>query len=96
MSLSNEVSNDHAARQHEKERSTFFLFTICYAVAVIPLLYVLSIGPVDWLVAGDYLATDVPYYERPLYSLANRLPVFDRFLDWYVSDVWGVYQPLLR
>lgn len=59
-------------------------------------MYVLSIGPMDWLVANDRLPNAVLYYQRPLYSVTCYNGWFDCFLDWYVTDVWGVYQPLLR
>jgi hypothetical protein len=58
--------------------------------------YVLSVGPADYLVERESLPSNVLSYQRPLYAVADSWPAFGRFLDWYVSDLWKVYQPLLR
>jgi hypothetical protein len=77
-------------------RSSIFDKPILWIAAVFLVGYPLSIGPIDKLVEKEFLPNVVLYYERPLYALADKSTAFDRFLHWYVSDVWQVDEPLLR
>jgi hypothetical protein len=48
------------------------------------LLYVLSIGPAYRFLPGSAL----PTLYRPLIQLENHCKPLDRFLTWYMEDVW--------
>jgi hypothetical protein len=53
-------------------------------------IYVLSVGPVAKLNQTGLVpdSAEVLYY--PLRVVCDCIPVFDRFIDWYLSDVWHV------
>jgi len=69
------------------ERSRTQLLVPVIAAFAIPLLYVLSLGPVEWLYdrgwlpASTYDAFDVFY--GPLEFLCDRWPWFREVLVWY-------------
>jgi len=83
----------HSSTQPRREHPRLTGLLLMLSLLV---FYVLSIGPVDRLVERQFLPMDVLYYERPLYAVADHVPALNRFLDFYVSDVWKVDQPSLR
>jgi hypothetical protein len=63
-------------------------------VFVLPVAYVLSIGPVMRLeMAGVYVPGTEPFY-RPLVFATMYSPRLDRAMRWYVWNVWHV--PMMK
>ena len=66
--------------------------TIGWIAAVLiclPVLYFLSIGPAIRLVdRGTFNQSVVKSFYLPVLILADRSETFNRFLDWYVTDIW--------
>jgi hypothetical protein len=60
------------------------------------LAYLLSVGPIDYLVEHGVLPMEVLRYQVPLYSIASHLTALGRLLDWYIEKVWRVNQAVLR
>ena len=61
-------------------------------VIVLLVLYVLSFGPVAWLIpsSGINVMTAYPVFSRvyfPLFWLAKKVKPFGDFLEWYI-DLW--------
>jgi hypothetical protein len=58
------------------------------AALLAPLAYVLSVGPVAWLIDGGYIDPDrgeAAYL--PLRLISEQSSTFARFLEWY-ADWW--------
>ncbi len=72
----------------ERERRSSLAVMLVIGVAMLPVLYVLSIGPMMWLSANGYIpprvSASVPLY-APLQWTADRWPAFDSLLDWYTG-----------
>lgn len=70
--------------------STFWFIT---AVLSLPLLYVLSTGPIGYLHDEGFI--DEPYSRlfamsyMPLWWLCEVCEPFSLALDWYLRDLWG-------
>jgi hypothetical protein len=63
---------------------------------LLPVLYVLSVGPVTrcfWYINGGAPPPLQNFY-APLGVLADHVPPFRTFLDWYIDTFW-VPQPTL-
>ena len=58
-----------------------FRFT---TVAPLVLIYVLSIGPAEWLVVNRHLSDDAIDFYRPVFALADKFKPADRSLVWYI------------
>lgn len=53
---------------------------------LLPVAYVLSIGPVNWLVTNDYLDSAGPrWFYTPLRLLAERSQMANQIFVWYLS-----------
>jgi len=52
---------------------------------LLPLTYLLSIGPVYWLMAQGYLTPIAESIYYPLTLLAKYCPPFGDAIDWYIS-----------
>jgi hypothetical protein len=64
-----------------------FAILIAIAIVLLPLLYVLSFGPVIWLVKHRYLpdAAALSTIYLPLQFAADQFPAFERSLKWYIE-----------
>ena len=74
----------------EQGRSGLLLFRVVAALIlllVLLVLYVLSIGPVAWLVGHKFIPESpaIDTFYSPLDWLAVQLPLFSRFLEWYLG-----------
>ena len=72
----------------KRENRSGCLASTIIGLMLLPVLYVLSIGPVAWLVGNDLMSKwwlDVPY--SPLEVIADSWPPFARFLIWY-AELW--------
>ncbi|MGE4002224.1 MAG: hypothetical protein AB7I48_18600 [Planctomycetaceae bacterium] len=62
-----------------------------WGIALLPLVYTLSIGPVAWLLDHFHVPQDswpfgrMVLFYMPLEWLADRLPLFRDLLNWYLS-----------
>ena len=54
-------------------------------VVLLPALYVLSVGPVWWLMAHDYLRLGSDFVYWPLYAIMEACPPIRHLLNWYIS-----------
>jgi hypothetical protein len=56
----------------------------CFMILLLlPVLYVLSIGPVYWLVDMDYISSNVYVIYRPLHYLPDTITYpIDYYLNW--------------
>ena len=53
---------------------------------ILPFAYVLSIGPVNWLVTNDYVDSDrVRWFYLPLIHLAENSDAVGQVFVWYMS-----------
>jgi hypothetical protein len=53
---------------------------------LLPAAYVLSIGPVNWLVTNGYMDSDGPvWFYTPLRRLAERSETANKLYVWYLS-----------
>ena len=70
-------------------------------IIALPLLYVLSIGPVLKVSRANHTLEVNTFWigffvYLPLDSLAKNCKPFEQFLDWYIDDVWRVPPPSFR
>ena len=63
---------------------TLLVFLIVVGI-LLPVIYLVSIGPVYWLVAQGYLSIGVLNAYFPLEWLAHIFPPFHDAIDWYLS-----------
>jgi hypothetical protein len=79
---------DEPAKKESASRSVALSAGLAVAL-VLPILYVLSIGPAVWLSDQGYTGDPEsnPIY-RPLVWLVDTFPTFEEFIDWYV-DLWS-------
>jgi len=74
-------------------RSRFPVILIAAVVAALPMLYVLSVGPVGWLVNNEFidpdsgLGTVVGAIYTPLEAVAEFCPPFKLLIGWYL-ELW--------
>jgi hypothetical protein len=72
-----------------EQRFDLPLMMICLIVILLlPLAYLLSAGPVEWLMARDYIAYDNAYVDAFYYPgerLMEICPPLDRFVRQYLS-----------
>ena len=60
------------------------------AILLIPLAYLVSSGPVEWLMARGYVSYDNPYVEAFYYPgerLMEAFPPLNNFVRWYL-ELW--------
>jgi hypothetical protein len=65
--------------------STTLLICLVVVGILLPVVYILSIGPVYWLVAQGYLSIGAMTAYSPLEWLALNCPPFHDAIDWYLS-----------
>ena len=71
--------------KHSDRRSPAAV-VILVVLFLLPIAYVLSIGPVNWLVTNDYLDSDGPvWFYTPLRQLAERSETANKLYVWYLS-----------
>jgi hypothetical protein len=79
------------AREHEREiedRGSPDVFRMFVVFLVILVLYVGSTGPVVRICIHSKAGGAVQILYLSLVMLSNRCHSLDRFLDWYVNDLW--------
>jgi hypothetical protein len=79
--LSMAQSAGEQSREAESRKWTLSLF---WLMPVLVFIYVLSIGPAYRFFPGPAL----PVVYRPLTQLESRFKPLDRFMTWYMEDVW--------
>jgi hypothetical protein len=65
--------------------STTLLICLIVAGLLLPVIYILSIGPVYWLTSQGYLGTAAMTAFAPLELLAYYCPPFQDAMEWYLS-----------
>ncbi len=65
--------------------STTLLIWLVVIGLLLPLTYILSIGPVYWLIAQVYLTPSVESIYYPLGLLSRVSPSTQDALDWYIG-----------
>jgi len=81
------TTDHHDTEQPNRERGPV---VGCLAVAalVLPIVYVLSIGPAWWLYRRGYLSDSAAIVYAPLRLLGNNCKPIEDALRWYI-DLWG-------
>jgi hypothetical protein len=69
----------------KQPRSRLGGWPVVAAVLLLPVAYVLSTGPVCWLIQRNYLPNHADFVYWPLNALANFCPPIGRVLHWYIS-----------
>jgi len=85
-----ELRIEEQTAERADERGGFGLvrWVICVLLALI--LYVLSIGPVAKMtISGNFPLTVYSSMYSPLRAIASNYTPADRFLGWYVGEVWA-------
>jgi len=73
-----------------KSRSSRLTVAIIAAVVLVPIAYLLSIGPAAWLLGHDYIPEDVFItYLEPASFLARHCRPFHQAIEWYASLFTG-------
>jgi hypothetical protein len=72
----------------QQQRGGWGLFRIFWVLAVVVVLYVLSVGPVWRMSFGSKTAYRFLVVYTPLFRLADHSRPVSRFLEWYI-DVWS-------
>jgi hypothetical protein len=73
----------------ERSLSTIAAWAILAVMLLLPLLYVLSAGPAEWLLMHGYLSDGVfGWFYFPLSYLSERVGPLEAFLDFYL-ELWG-------
>lgn len=62
--------------------------TALIALALVALLYVLSVGPAAKLNKMGIVSGKCAMFYRPLSKLVDRSPAADRFFTWYIGRLW--------
>jgi hypothetical protein len=68
-----------------KAKESWWPAAIGVALLTLPVGYVLSFGPFLWLLDGDYVPKNSIVIYKPLVSLAESWPTFDKLLRWYIN-----------
>jgi len=76
--------------EKKKDRGGCSIVTIiCFGIALLPVLYVLSAGPVGTLLNHNLIPMWLAeILVTPLERLGNWSPVFGKFLKWY-GELWN-------
>ena len=70
-----------------KGRGCLLVAIVLTIVLLLPLTYVLSIGPAHWLCANGYLSEAAfNAYARPADSVLSRYKPLDDAFQWYLSQ----------
>jgi hypothetical protein len=67
-----------------KEQGRYHLHLLPWLLPLLAVLYVLSIGPAYHFFSGPAL----PVVYQPLAQLEFHCRPFDRFMRWYMEDIW--------
>jgi hypothetical protein len=74
----------------KQRRSSVGILRWCIVtIFTLPSLYVLSTGPVVRLCAAGIIPLSCVAIYSPLRTLVYRSGTFDKFLSWYMHDIWG-------
>lgn len=74
-------------REQTQGRSPAVAIAVC-AMLLLPALYLVSSGPVEWLMAQGYVSYDNPYVEAFYYPgerLMELCPPLNDFVRWWLS-----------
>ena len=85
--------NTDEHRYAERENGGWGVFRILWVLALLLLLYIGSTGPVLKVCyrfhTNDSVATTI---YAPLIIVCKHCSLIERFLDWYVKDLWRAYK----
>lgn len=73
--------------QEKQRRGGVAAAVVGMAFFLMPLLYVLSVGPAAQFYAGQQPPPWVMNFYAPIEYLANALPMFEATIEWYI-DFW--------
>ena len=81
------MAHDHEARDsHGKSRSAPIAIILIVLVVVLPLLYILSIGPAIWLLQSGYVGDEmIGAFYLPVIALHDNVPAIGHVLEKYVE-----------
>jgi hypothetical protein len=74
----------------EKERGggRSIIVVLCVVAVLLPVAYVASAGPMEWLMARGYVSYDNPYVKAFYYPgerLMELCPPLNQFVRWFLS-----------
>jgi hypothetical protein len=74
------------AKEEKSSRAAVIMLVVVVLFLLLPVLYVLSVGPVAWLITHEYLplSPDGPYF-WPIAFLCSHSAWFNSFMVWYLS-----------
>ena len=73
------------ADKHER-RFPALAAVLCVVVLLLPVVYVLSIGPAFWLMEHGYASSSVwEYTYYPVFWLSSKSELGRRLLEWYIN-----------
>jgi hypothetical protein len=72
----------------QRGRSSALTASLIVAVVVLPILYVLSVGPAAWLHMNGYVGDGIQLVYGPLRYVYENSAVAQQVLDWYLG-LWG-------
>ena len=64
-----------------------WLVVVAFGLALLPVLYVLSLGPYNWLVYNHYIQPGyegAEFFYGPIFVVSRQWPAFHKFLVWYM------------
>ena len=56
-------------------------------LVVLPVPYVLSVGPGTWLIAHGYLPNWIAHLYDPLWFVGGKFKPLGNFVDWYLMQM---------
>lgn len=72
--------------QRSTDRRSGPVVATLVVLCLLPVLYALSMGPVNWLVTNDYVDSDrVRWFYVPLIYLAENNTLAAKLFVWYLS-----------
>lgn len=79
------MSNDPAETRPKQSRGAFVVVLVALLV-ILPVCYVLSIGPAVWLVSINYLDSNLySLIYGPVLWLCKQWPALESFTNWWVD-----------
>lgn len=84
-------SNEHYDEASRTRSSAGVVIVVVILIVLLPLFYVLSIGPVIWLEANNYIEvgenSPIVLFYWPILWSAERFAFAEAALEWY-AELW--------
>jgi hypothetical protein len=79
---------DNALMSDENRPRSSLAVWLIVGLVLLPALYVLSVGPANWLAGHGFRPNAEEWIYWPLGFLAQNVPLVKAFFDWYLP-LWG-------